>query len=303
MSVVLNCQQVKKDFKSFSALKGVSFKVKKGECFGLLGPNGAGKSTLIRLLYGSSPRTSGQISLLGFDPEKQGRQVRSLTGVVTQDNNLDKAMSVEENMIMYAKYMGVPSDQIADRVAELLDYMMLSHKKNEVIEALSGGMQRRLVFVRALLGQPQLIILDEPTTGLDPAVRQLLWRKVEELKDQGITVLLTTHYMDEAETLCDRLVVMDHGEIQAQGSPAELIREHCPGYVAFAEKQHKEALKFDSSEVQATEDDRQLIFRSMDLVSLTEMFRQSGVQPLLIRPTNLEDVFLQITGRELNDDA
>ena len=207
--VAIGCDGVKKNFGIFEALKGVSLSVKSGECFGLLGPNGAGKSTLISLIYGAASRTAGAISVFGLDPEVQGRAVRAQVGVVTQENNLDSSMTVIENMQMFSRYVGVPKEGRQKRIDELLEFMLLSHKKDAVIESLSGGMKRRLVFVRALLHNPRLVILDEPTTGLDPAVRQLLWEKVAELKSQGVTIVLTTHYMDEAERLCDRLVIMD----------------------------------------------------------------------------------------------
>jgi lipooligosaccharide transport system ATP-binding protein len=226
---VLVCNNVEKKFKNFAAVKGVSFEAKEGECFGLLGPNGAGKSTLISMIYGSMSRTSGEMKVLGLDPETQGRQVRSQTGVVTQENNLDSAMSVVENMRMYSRYVGIPQKDCEARIEELLDFMLLSHKRNAVIESLSGGMKRRLVFVRALLSRPKLLILDEPTTGLDPAVRQLLWDKINELKKTGTTILLTTHYMDEAERLCDRLIIMDEGLVRGEGAPKELIQKLAPG--------------------------------------------------------------------------
>lgn len=300
---ILVCENVYKSFGSFTAVNNVSLKIEPGECFGLLGPNGAGKSTLIRLLYGASPRTQGAITVLGFDPEKQGREVRARMGVVTQDNNLDKAMTVRENMLMYARYVGLPKAEIAERVDELLDYMLLSHKGDEVIEALSGGMQRRLVFVRALLGKPQILILDEPTTGLDPAVRQLLWDKVIDLKAKGVTVLLTTHYMDEAEALCDRLVIIDQGEVKEAGPPQQLIEKNCPGFVAVLPKAGRSLLKTELPGIDLIEDNNQFIAQSNELSVLTEAFSSASIKPLLIRPSNLEDVFLKVTGRELTENA
>ncbi|MBY0317036.1 MAG: ABC transporter ATP-binding protein, partial [Bdellovibrionales bacterium] len=181
----LLCRNVRKSFGPFEALKGVSLSVNAGECFGLLGPNGAGKSTLISLIYGASSITGGEISVFGKNPMVDGRSIRSELGVVTQDNHLDSSMSVEENMKMFARFVGLPQAQHKARIDYLLEYMMLSHKKDSVIESLSGGMQRRLVFVRALLNSPKIIILDEPTTGLDPAIRQLLWDKVLDMKKSG----------------------------------------------------------------------------------------------------------------------
>lgn len=299
---VLVCTDVEKQFKAFQAVKKISFKAQKGECFGLLGPNGAGKSTLISMIYGSMSRSGGAITVLGQDPEKNGRQVRQSTGVVTQDNNLDSSMSVIENMRMYSRYVGVPQAEREKRISDLLDFMLLSHKKDSVIESLSGGMQRRLVFVRALLSEPKLLILDEPTTGLDPAVRQLLWDKIIELKKRGTTILLTTHYMDEAERLCDRLIIMDEGEIRAQGAPQELIADKCPAYVAGVEKTvPQQWVQKISSGFSYYEDRMQGFIGGNSLQILTQELERLQVKPLFIRPSNLEDVFLKMTGRELAD--
>jgi lipooligosaccharide transport system ATP-binding protein len=298
--IALQCNDVKKNFAAFHALKGVSLSVTQGECFGLLGPNGAGKSTLISMIYGALSRSSGEILVFSMDPEKQGRDVRSQLGVVTQENNLDSSMTVIENMRMFSRYVGVPADQREKRIAELLDFMVLSHKSDAVIESLSGGMKRRLMFVRALLHNPRLIILDEPTTGLDPAVRQLLWDKVSELKKLGATIILTTHYMDEAERLCDRLVIMDEGVVRAHGTPRELIQKNSPAYVAGAEKTHREKLKIQPG-VTVHEDKHQILLNAERLDILTACFTENQIKPIFIRPANLEDVFLKITGRELAD--
>ncbi len=297
----LVCQNVKKNFKSFHALKGVSFTVQEGECFGLLGPNGAGKSTLIGMLYGVVKRSSGSIEIFGKDPALQGRDVRARLGVVTQDDNLDNAMTVIENMTMYARYMGIPSAECLERVTELLEFMHLDHKKNAVIESLSGGMKRRLVFVRALIARPQILILDEPTTGLDPAVRQLLWDKINELKKQGTTVILTTHYMDEAERLCDRLVIMDEGEIRSQGSPKNLIQQHCPAFVAGVTKTPGLGESMERLGFSYYEDKLHGYIGGSSLRELSECLTTSNIVPQFLRPSNLEDVFLKITGRELAD--
>ncbi len=299
---VLICKNVEKKFKSFRAVKDVSFKAEEGECFGLLGPNGAGKSTLISMIYGSISRSAGTIQVLGLDPETQGRAVRSQMGVVTQENNLDSAMSVIENMRMYSRYVGVPAKERENRIAELLDFMLLSHKSNSVIESLSGGMKRRLVFVRALLSRPKLLILDEPTTGLDPAVRQLLWDKINELKKTGTTILLTTHYMDEAERLCDRLVIMDEGTVRSEGTPAQLIQQMGPAYVAGVDKNFGEKIKQQLQEPYSFYEDKMHSYIGGDsLQGLSEALAKMQLKPLFLRPSNLEDVFLKITGRELAD--
>jgi lipooligosaccharide transport system ATP-binding protein len=300
--LALQCEDVKKSFGSFQALKGVSLQVQEGECFGLLGPNGAGKSTLISMIYGAASRSSGGINVFGDDPQTQGRKVRAQIGVVTQENNLDSSMTVIENMHMFSRYVSVPAQQRQKRIEELLDFMLLSHKSNSVIESLSGGMKRRLVFVRALLHNPKMVILDEPTTGLDPAVRQLLWEKVRELKRQGTTVLLTTHYMDEAERLCDRLVIMDEGLVKAEGTPAKLIDENCPNYFAGLSKEDADRLaRHDHNGFTITKDQSNILLGASDLTGLSEFLTNQGMKPLFIRPANLEDVFLKITGRELAD--
>lgn len=299
--MALVCKNVRKVFPSLEALKGVNLEVHEGECFGLLGPNGAGKSTLISLIYGAASRTSGEISVFGLDPQTEGREVRAQLGVVTQENNLDSSMTVIENMEMFSRYVSVPAEQRQPRIEKLLDFMLLSHKKDAVIESLSGGMKRRLVFVRALLHQPRLVILDEPTTGLDPAVRQLLWDKVQEMKKQGVTILLTTHYMDEAERLCDRLVVMDGGAIKDIGSPAELISKYCPAYFAGLARENEETLARVPKDFTVTPEAIGYLLGASSLTHLSEWFSEQNVKPLFIRPSNLEDVFLKITGRELAD--
>ncbi|MCB0377496.1 MAG: ABC transporter ATP-binding protein [Bdellovibrionales bacterium] len=297
-----------KKFGDFTAVNEVNLQIPDGMCFGLLGPNGAGKSTFISMIYGVCKRTSGHIRVFGKDPNTYGREIRQQLGIVTQDNYLDKEMNVYENMVLYAKLMGVPKDEVAKRIDELLDFMSLTHKKKAPIMALSGGMQRRLVFVRALLGNPRMVILDEPTTGLDPAVRHLLWEKVNELKRRGVTVLITTHYMDEAQNLCDDIVVMDEGKVREQGSPKSLINKHCPGYMAFVSDSEENLQKFSrrqdsSTALEIIREQNVLALRSNDMANLQIHLKNADVDPILIRPTNLEDVFLKITGRELSQNA
>lgn len=297
METAIRCQNVVKSFGSFTALKGVDLDVPRGHCFGLLGPNGAGKSTLISLIYGALLRTSGSIRVLGFDPQTQAGSLRSRIGVVTQEDNLDISMTVEENMSMFCAFQGVDKHVRADRIQTLLDFMLLSHKRAEVIENLSGGMKRRLVFVRALLNQPDLVILDEPTTGLDPAVRQLLWEKIKEIRARGTTVLLTTHYMDEAERLCDELVIMDEGAIVEKGAPKELIKKYCSSYVAGIES--SEGLSALPFGVTLSQDHHNYLLSGSSLEQLSHFLAENKRIPQFIRPANLEDVFLKITGKEL----
>ncbi|MES2746067.1 MAG: ABC transporter ATP-binding protein [Bdellovibrionota bacterium] len=296
--LVVEVKHVSKTYDSVPAVTDASFTIKRGECFGLLGPNGAGKSTLIRMMYGASSRTSGEMQVLGLDPQKNGRDLRRKIGIVTQEDALDEAMSVVENMQMFARFLGIPKDVAKSRIDELLAFMSLTHKSNTKIQELSGGMRRRLVFVRALLSDPELLILDEPTTGLDPAVRQLIWDKVEAFKRRGRTVLLTTHYMDEAEFLCDRLVIVDNGTIKLHGAPRALINEHCPGFVAIWSKSQIQA--GDGDDV-ASAPNRRL--ERATLSELAEDLKREPTQPEIIRPTSLEDVFLKVTGRELGSNA
>lgn len=304
----IEAKNVTKQYGAFTAVAGVSFTVHQGECLGLLGPNGAGKSTLIRMIYGASPRSGGQLLVDGLDPERDARTLRQKIGVVTQEDALDESMNVRENMLMFAGFYRVPKAQRATKVDELLQFMNLSHKADAPIRALSGGMQRRLVFVRALLADPTLIILDEPTTGLDPAVRHLLWQKILELKQAGVTVLLTTHYMDEAEILCDRLLIMDQGKIAAEGAPKTLIKQHSPGFIAHftpdaAALLRAQALMRTDSAYTVTTHATGFSVKTLDLPRLTAAIQNIQAEPSMIRPTNLEDVFLEITGRELTEHA
>jgi lipooligosaccharide transport system ATP-binding protein len=303
---MIHSNAVEKSFGSFSAVNKIDLNIKKGECFGLLGPNGAGKSTFINMIYGAVQRTSGDLTVFGHDPKNQSREIKKRLGVVTQDNALDESLTVTENMMLYCAFIGVAKAEREARVIELLNYMNLSHKKEALIQTLSGGMKRRLVFVRALLGKPELLILDEPTTGLDPAVRHLLWGKVRELHQNGTTIVLTTHYMHEAEVLCDRLVILNHGKIVAEGSPQQMIKQHTPGYVGIFEVNHRELIKkliANRHDVQFHEDASGIYLRTPALVDLTALHAEQGLIPLQIRPANLEDVFLKLTGQELSNDA
>ncbi|MGE0174541.1 MAG: ABC transporter ATP-binding protein [Oligoflexales bacterium] len=307
MSAVVVASDVVKKFGGFVAVDNLSFSIRAGECFGLLGPNGAGKSTMISMLYGAAARSGGQLQVFGLDPETDAKHIKKRIGVVTQENALDEALTVVENMRVFAGYSGLDALEADQRIEELLNFMLLEQKKNAPIRSLSGGMQRRLVFVRALLPKPDLVILDEPTTGLDPAVRHLLWEKIISLKQSGVTILLTTHYMDEAERLCDRLVIMDNGKIRAEGHPKDLIAQNCPGYVALFE--NRPEIRNILSQVGPphefafAEESQQLALRHQRLDALTEVIKQKGLDCTFIRPSNLEDVFLHITGKELTGNA
>lgn len=303
---MIHAQALAKQFGSFPAVAGIDLEVRSGECFGLLGPNGAGKSTIINMLYGVTRRTAGKLTVFGLDPSLEPREIKRALGVVPQVNALDESLTVRENMLIYAAFTGVPKAERAARVNELLAYMNLDHKADDKIQTLSGGMQRRLVFVRALLNNPKLLILDEPTTGLDPAIRHLLWAKVKELRARGVTILLTTHYMHEAEILCDRVAVINHGKLLALSSPREMIDTHAKGYVAVFLKDAEEELQKlaqQDSRFQFSSDGADAYLRAPRLEDLTSLEVKLGFTPLQLRPANLEDVFLKLTGKEIHADA
>jgi lipooligosaccharide transport system ATP-binding protein len=303
---IIKATLVTKRFNEFLALDGLQLEINAGECFGLLGPNGAGKSTFINMLYGQVKRSDGELRVFNLDPEIDGRSIKERMGVVTQDNALDESLTVFENMRVYASFVGLAKKGRDEKILSLLEYLNLNHKKDASIRSLSGGMKRRLVFVRALLGSPEILILDEPTTGLDPAIRHLLWAKVQELKSQKMTILLTTHYIHEAEVLCDRIAILNKGKIIEMGVPSDLIKKHTPGYVGVfalkdkdkisdAAKLSKEALEIESSSMG-------IKVRVPQLDSLRLFYGELELTPLQIRPANLEDVFLKITGEELTLD-
>lgn len=303
---MITATSLQKTFGDFTAVNSIDLNIRKGECFGLLGPNGAGKSTFISMTYGTIKRTSGNLSVFGFDPNTHAKDIKKRLGVVTQENALDESLTVMENMMIYCAFIGIPRHERQKRIDDLLEYMNLAHKKEALIQTLSGGMKRRLVFVRALLGNPELLILDEPTTGLDPAVRHLLWGKVKELHQNGTTIVLTTHYMHEAEVLCNRLVILNQGVISAEGSPQEMIRKHTPGYIGIFKLEDKENIQRVISgkmNLDFHEDSSGIYLRTQTLSDLTAFNTDHGLLPLQIRPSNLEDVFLKLTGQELSVDA
>lgn len=302
---VISASELVKRYGDFAAVDGISFDVAPGESFGLLGPNGAGKSTTMRMIGAVSTRTSGGLTVLGLDPDEFGPEIRSRLGVVPQQDNLDNELRVRENLLTYGRYFGLPRRQIAERADELLDFAQLADRANAKVDELSGGMKRRLTIARALINEPRILLLDEPTTGLDPQARHILWDRLFRLKEQGTTLLLTTHYMDEAEQLCDRLVVVDHGRIMAEGSPAALIREYSTREVLevrFGSERNADAAAAlegvgDRLEVLP---DRVLVYAHDGEAALVEVTAR-GLQPLtsLVRRSSLEDVFLRLTGRSL----
>ena len=302
---VITASSLTKKYKDFVAVDGISFEVAPGESFGLLGPNGAGKSTTMRMVGAVSTRTEGDLSILGLDPNNNGPEIRAQLGVVPQTDNLDTELRVRDNLLVYGRYFGLPRALVQTRADELLDFAQLTDKSKAKIDDLSGGMKRRLTIARALINDPRILLLDEPTTGLDPQARHILWDRLFRLKEQGTTLVLTTHYMDEAEQLCDRLVVVDKGRIMAEGSPAALIREHSSREVLevrFGSERNETV----SAELAGIGDrietlpDRILIYASNGEEALVEVTRR-GLQPItsLVRRSSLEDVFLTLTGRTL----
>ncbi|WP_417562099.1 ABC transporter ATP-binding protein [Microbacterium sp.] len=289
----------------FLAVDGLDFEVAPGESFGLLGPNGAGKSTTMKMVGAVSTRTSGDLQILGLDPDRYGPEIRSRLGVVPQEDNLDGELNARENLYVYGRYFGLPGKVCAQKADELLAFAQLEDKAKNKVDQLSGGMKRRLTIARGLINDPRILLLDEPTTGLDPQARHVLWDRLFRLKERGTTLVLTTHYMDEAEQLCDRLIVVDKGRIMAQGTPSSLIREYSSREVAelrFGSQHNAQAAARlagfgDRFEVLP---DRILIY-AHDGEAVLARVAETGLQPLtsLVRRSSLEDVFLRLTGRSL----
>jgi lipooligosaccharide transport system ATP-binding protein len=303
--VLIQADKLTKKYGEFVAVDGIDFQVSKGESFGLLGPNGAGKSTTMRMIASTLERTSGDLTILGMDPNKQGPKIRAYLGVVPQSDNLDTELKVFENLYIYGRYFGFSKKYILNKIEELLDFAQLQEKRNSKTDALSGGMKRRLTIARGLMNEPEIFLLDEPTTGLDPQARHILWDRLFRLKEQGVTLVITTHYMDEAEQLCDRLVVMDNGKIMAEGSPAELIKNYSSKEVLevrFGSEKNAEASKLLSGFGERIEilPDRILIYSQDGEAELAKIITL-GLHPItsLVRRSSLEDVFLRLTGRSL----
>ena len=302
---VIVAQNLVKKYQDFAAVDGISFEVAPGESFGLLGPNGAGKSTTMRMVGAVSTRTGGDLRILGLDPDRHGPEIRSRLGVVPQADNLDTELRVRENLLVYGRYFGLPRAQVARRADELLAFAQLEDKAKSKVDALSGGMKRRLTIARALINDPSILLLDEPTTGLDPQARHILWDRLFRLKEQGTTLLLTTHYMDEAEQLCDRLVVVDKGVIMAEGPPAQLIRTYSSREVLevrFGSDLNADVaarLKGMGDRIEVLPD-RILIYSENGESELVRIV-DAGLTPItsLVRRSSLEDVFLRLTGRTL----
>jgi lipooligosaccharide transport system ATP-binding protein len=308
---MISARGLRKSFGDFEAVKGIDVEVRRGEAFGFLGPNGAGKSSTMRMIAAVSPISGGELRILGMDPAVDGPAIRGRLGVCPQEDTLDVELNVRDNLYIYGRYFGLPKAEVNERVDELLDFVQLTEKATSKVEDLSGGMKRRLTIARSLINRPDILLLDEPTTGLDPQARHLVWDRLFRLKQSGVTLVLTTHYMDEAEQLSDRLVVMDKGVIVAEGSPLDLIRQHSTREVA--------ELRFGVAEVGESHDalaekvadlgdrvevlpDRLLVY-SDDGDHVIAQVHERGLSPVatLVRRSTLEDVFLRLTGRTLVD--
>lgn len=308
---MVSARGLTKTFGKFTAVAGIDLQVARGESFGFLGPNGAGKSSTMRMIACVSPRTGGDLTVLGADPDVAGPSIRARLGVVPQTDNLDGELTLRQNLQIYGRYFGYSRAHCRAKATELLEFAQLTERADADVEPLSGGMKRRLTIARSLVNDPELLLLllllDEPTTGLDPQARHLLWDRLFRLKQQGTTLILTTHYMDEAEQLCDRLVVMDGGRIVAEGSPPQLIRAHATREVLelrFAvDEQHRHVAALTALADRVEElPDRLLLYTDDGEAVLAELHRQ-GVRPVssLVRRSSLEDVFLRLTGRSLVD--
>ena len=302
---LIRARGLTKTYGDFVAVDGIDFDVAKGESFGFLGPNGAGKSTTMRIIGATSIRTSGTLTILGKDPEVNGPQIRAHLGVVPQQDNLDVELTVSENIFIYGRYFGLSSSFINKKIPELLEFAQLEEKKDTKVQALSGGMKRRLTIARSLVSEPDILMLDEPTTGLDPQARHILWDRLFRLKEQGVTLLITTHYMDEAEQLCDRLIVMDRGKIMAENSPAQLIKDYSTKEVLEvrfgSERNHEmvDVLRPLADRIEVLPD--RILLYAEDGEHLLEQIAAKGIHPntSLVRRSSLEDVFLRLTGRTL----
>jgi lipooligosaccharide transport system ATP-binding protein len=300
---IIDIQNLVKQFDGFTAVNDISFSVDQGEFFGLLGPNGAGKTTTIRMLYGFSPPTRGKLRVFGMDIRTDFRRIKARIGVCQQDNTLDPDLSVEQNLHVFAGYFSIPKKEAGERTKELLDFFALSHKKDAKVMELSGGMARRLILARSLINRPELLILDEPTTGLDPQSRHQAWEKLEDLKKTGLTVIITTHNMEEASRLCDRLIIIDHGKILVDGSPKALIERHAGHNIIEIEGPDQALIEYVKENNIGYDDlGRRLILYETEEKDLNHTVRERFcIEKCIFRNSTLEDVFLRLTGRELRE--
>jgi lipooligosaccharide transport system ATP-binding protein len=300
---IIEAVDLRKEFGGIVAVDGISFHLVSGECLGLLGPNGAGKTSTIRMMYGFSPITSGSLRVFGLDVNSKFRQIKARIGVCQQENNLDPDLSVLQNLEIFARYFNIPRGETRDRALQLLKFMALDNRKDDKVTSLSGGMMRRMVLARALINNPELLILDEPTTGLDPQARHQVWERLEMLRANGLSILITTHYMDEASRLCDRLIIMDHGKILVEGKPADLIHSYAGDHVVEIVNPGRDVAEFvKTHEFPYDALDHRMIIYGKEADKLFDVIgdRFCG-ETCIKRLATLEDVFLRLTGRELRE--
>jgi lipooligosaccharide transport system ATP-binding protein len=301
---VVAARALTKVYAGAAVVDRVDVSIHQGECWGLLGPNGAGKTTFLRMLVGRTPPTSGEFRLLGYDIPRQASEMRARIGVVPQLDNLDPDFTVNENLRTYAGYFGIDSSGLKERIRELLEFAALSHKADAYLSTLSGGMLRRLSLIRALVNAPELLVLDEPTTGLDPQARQLIWQRLRSLRSEGITQILTTHYMEEAERLCDRVTIMDHGRLLDSGPPRALVRQHIEPHVVEVHGEGLQRWHEETASLLAPRHERAvdgMVYYLDDERPILAALSGQDQLSFMHRPANLEDVFLKLTGRELRD--
>lgn len=299
---MIEAEGLEKRYGEFIAVNNISFTVKEGEVFGFLGPNGAGKTTAMKMIQCVSPKTRGKLEVFGMDVSTNQREIKKLLGVVPQENNLDPDFTVYQNLLVYSRYFDIPQKKAEKIIEELLDFVQIKEKKDTLITLLSGGMKRRLLLARALLNNPRLLVLDEPTVGLDPQARHLIWDKIKKLRSQGNTIVLTTHYLEEAERLCDRLVIMDNGKILVEGKPSDLVRDHIGTDIVEADNNpaaigclNKASSKYEvvGDMIQVYSDDPQTIMNTL--------LKECQLGKVIVRRATLEDVFLKLTGRKLRE--
>lgn len=300
---MIEAEGLRKVYGDVVAVDGISFQVRKGELFGLLGPNGAGKTSTIRMLYGFSPMTAGSLRVMGMDVRSDWRAIRARIGVCHQENNVDPDLSVRENLVIFSKYFGLPRRIADEKIDNALKFMGLDHRAESAVMELSGGMMRRLILARAFMNDPEFAILDEPTTGLDPQSRQLVWERLAELKKQGVTILLTTHYMEEAARLCDRLIIIDRGKILAEGAPRDLVHKHVGRNVIESSPVGEDLRTFIAGRGLEFEDlgSRMIVYCRDDEPLFQEINRRFCRENCILRTASLEDVFLRLTGRDLRE--
>ncbi|OHD64483.1 MAG: ABC transporter [Spirochaetes bacterium RBG_13_51_14] len=301
---MIKAKNLTKKYRDFTAVDSINFGISNGECFGLLGPNGAGKTTTIKMIQCVLPLTAGALMVAGMDVTKRSREIKAMIGIAPQEDNLDPDFTVVYNLVVYARYFDIPKTESLARAGQLLKFMQLEEKRDVLIGNLSSGMKRRVILMRALINQPQILILDEPTTGLDPQARHLIWDKIKRLKKQGVTIVLTTHYMEEAAHLCDRMLIMDNGKIIEEGNPETLVKKHVGEEVLEVAYDEKVMDYLKSSFPEAKLEivnDRIQVFSSQPRGLFTEILDKFSFKGAILRNANLEDTFLKLTGRRLRE--